>query len=70
MRLEASKKVLFVHVPQGAAKLQAVKLLVFQKIKSVHRNDRAFRAQNPHSKMAILQGKWAKSRVFMQGTVP
>ena len=26
VRLEASKKVLLVHVPQGAAKLQAVKL--------------------------------------------
>ena len=37
MRLEVSKKVLLVHLPQGAAKLQAVKLLVFQKIKSVHR---------------------------------
>ena len=36
-RLEASKKVLNVHVPQGAAKLQAVKVLVLQKIKSVHR---------------------------------
>ena len=31
MRLEASKKVLLVHVPQGAAKLWAVKVLVFQK---------------------------------------
>ena len=37
MRLEASKKVLLVHVPQGTAKLQAVKVLVLQKIKSVHR---------------------------------
>ena len=33
MSLEASKKVLLVHVPQGAAKLQAVKFIVFQKIK-------------------------------------
>ena len=31
VRLEASKKVLFVHVPQGAAKLQAVKLFSFFK---------------------------------------
>ena len=31
MRLEASKKVLLVHVPQGAAKLQAVKLFSFFK---------------------------------------
>ena len=37
VRLEASKKLVFVHVPQGAAKLRAVKVLVFQKIKSVHR---------------------------------
>ena len=37
LRLEASKKVLLVHVPQWAAKLQAVKVLVSQKIKSVHR---------------------------------
>ena len=37
MRLEVSKKVLLVHLPQGAAKLQAVKVLVLQKIKSVHR---------------------------------
>ena len=32
MRLEASKKALLVHVPQGAAKLQAVKLFQFSKI--------------------------------------
>jgi len=25
--------------------------------------------QNPHSKMAILWSKWAKSRVFLQDTV-
>ena len=31
LRLEASKKVLLVHVPQGAAKLQAVKLFSFFK---------------------------------------
>ena len=37
VRLEASKKVKLVHVPQGAAKLQTVKVLVFEKIKSVHR---------------------------------
>ena len=36
-RLEASKKVLNVHMPQGAVKLQAVKVLVLKKIKSVHR---------------------------------
>ena len=36
-RLEASKKVLNVHVPQGAVKLQAVKVLILEKIKSVHR---------------------------------
>ena len=32
VRFEASKKVLFVHVPQGAAKLQTVKLFSFSKI--------------------------------------
>ena len=32
MRLEVSKKVLLVHLPQGAAKLQAVKLFHFSKI--------------------------------------
>ena len=37
VRLEASKKVLLVHMPQGPAKLWAVKVLVLQKIKSVHR---------------------------------
>ena len=31
VRLEASKKVLLVHMPQGAAKLQAVKLIKFFK---------------------------------------
>ena len=35
----------------------------------VHGNSRAIMAQNPHSKIAILYGKWAKSRVFLQGTV-
>ena len=34
---EASKKVLLVNMPQGAAKLQAVKVLVLKKIKRVHR---------------------------------
>ena len=33
VRLEPPKKVLFVHKHQGAAKLQAVKVLVFQKSK-------------------------------------
>ena len=33
VRLEASKKVLLVHVPQGAVKLQAVKVLVLKKSK-------------------------------------
>ena len=37
VRLEASKKVLLVHVSQWNAKLQAVKVLVLEKIKSVHR---------------------------------
>ena len=36
MRLEASKKVILVHLHQGAAKLQAVKFLVLEKIKIVH----------------------------------
>ena len=35
--LEASKKALLVHVPKGAAKLEAVKVLGLEKIKSVHR---------------------------------
>ena len=30
------KKVLHIHMPQGAAKLQAVKVLVLEKIKNVH----------------------------------
>ena len=33
VRLEDSKKVLLIYVPQGAAKLQAVKILVLEKIK-------------------------------------
>ena len=37
MRFEVSKKVLLVQVPQGAEKLQAVKVLVIRKIKSGHR---------------------------------
>ena len=37
VRLEGSKKVPIDHVSQGAANLQAVKLLVLEKIKSVHR---------------------------------
>ena len=34
--LVASKKILIVCVPKGAAKLQAVKVLVLEKIRSVH----------------------------------
>ena len=37
VRLEDSKKVLLVHVPQGAAKSGVVKFVVLEKIKSVHR---------------------------------
>ena len=35
----------------------------------VHRNSMAIMAQNPHSKLTNLQGKLAKSRVLLQGTV-
>ena len=59
VRLEASKKVILVHVPQGAAKLQAVKVFVFEKIKCSQ--VALFSYENMiHKKKSTIFEKWKK----------